>query len=103
MRFQACTHSCGDAGINRVVNSYERAQLVNGKRDSRHRLEHCQIPIPQDQKRMGRLGLHAAMQPAHFYAVNEAEEKLLGPERIHQVVPWRSLEKEGVVVSFGSD
>lgn len=103
MGFQACTHSCGDAGINRVINSYERAQRLNGKRDSRHRLEHCPIPIPEDQRRMGQLGLHAAMQPAHFYAVDEAEEKLLGPERINQEMPWRSLETEGVVVSFGSD
>ena len=103
MGLQACTHCCGDAGINRVVNSYEHAQEVNGKRDSRHRLEHCQIPTPDDQKRMGRLGLHAAMQPAHFFAIDEAYEKLLGPERINRVLPWRSLEKAGVVVSFGSD
>jgi hypothetical protein len=43
------------------------------------------------------------MQPAHFYAVDESVEKNLGPERINEIYPFKSLETEGVVVSFGSD
>lgn len=100
---QACTHSCGDAGVRRVINSYENAQKVNGRRDSRHRIEHCDSPRPEDQARIGELGICVATQPAHFFAVNESVESFLGPERIDQLMPWRSLEDEGILLSFGSD
>lgn len=99
---QACTHNCGDAGARRVVDSYERARRVNGERDSRHRLEHCELPLPEEQERMARGGMHAAMQPCHFFG-DEVVENALGPERLQRFMPWRSLEKAGVTVSFGSD
>jgi hypothetical protein len=103
MGLQACTHSCGDAGIRRVIEAYQHAAEVNGTRDARHRLEHCGIPRPRDVVKMGQLGMCAAMQPAHFFAADEFTEKLLGPERINYLMPWRSMEKEGVLLSFGSD
>ena len=102
MELQACTHSIGDAGIHRVVNAYDHAQEVNGKRDSRHRVDHCELPTPEDQERMARLEIHAAMQPTHFFG-DETNEKLLEKQRLVRFMPWRSLEKAGVTLSFGSD
>lgn len=102
MGFQACTHAIGDAGINRVVNSYERAQKLNGTPDARHRCDHCELPLPADQSRMSASGIHAAMQPTHFFGDRTMEE-LLGAERLQRLMPWRSLEQAGVVLSFGSD
>lgn len=99
---QACTHSVGDAGIRRAINSYERARRVNGERDARHRLEHCELPDREDIDRMARLGIQAAMQPTHFFG-DETIEKALGPGRLQRCHPWRSLQDSGVVVSFGSD
>ncbi|MFH1148940.1 MAG: amidohydrolase [Actinomycetota bacterium] len=99
---QACTHACGDAGIRRALNSYERAMKENGERDARHRLEHCELPTEEDIERMAALGVHAAMQPTHFFG-DETVEKVLGPARRQRYHPWRSLEKAGVVLSFGSD
>ena len=99
---QACTHNCGDAGARRVINAYQHAQSVNGERDSRHRLDHCELPTPEDRERMARLGIVAAMQPTHFFG-EETLESALGPERLKRLMPWRSLEKAGVSVSFGSD
>lgn len=99
---QACTHSIGDAGIHRVVNAYENARVVNGPRDSRHRVEHCEMPRPEDRVRMGKAGILAAMQPTHFYGDAMVEEAF-GPERIQRFMPWHSLEKAGVSLSFGSD
>jgi hypothetical protein len=99
---QACTHACGDAGIHRAINAYEHARAVNGPRDARHRLDHCVLPTPADQNRMAQLGIHAAMQPAHFYG-DAMIEQALGPERMNRFMPWRSLEQAGVTISFGSD
>lgn len=103
MGLQACTHCCGDAGIRRVIDSCEHAQKVNGQRDSRHRAEHCSTPALLDVERMGRIGVHASMQPAHFFAIDRFIEELLGPQRIREVMPWKSMENAGVSLSFGSD
>ena len=102
MDLQACVHACGDAACRRVINSCERAQTANGARDSRHRLDHCSLPTPEDQVRMARLGIYAAMQPAHFFA-DEDIERAYGVKRLQAFMPWRSLEKAGVNLSFGSD
>ncbi|MFC2101532.1 amidohydrolase [Bacteroidota bacterium] len=99
---QACIHGIGDAGIRRIVNAVEYARNMNGKRDSRHRIEHCQLPIPDDQKRMADLGIYAAMQPCHFYS-DSATAAALGDDRIEWHMPWKSLEQAGVTLSFGSD
>jgi predicted amidohydrolase YtcJ len=102
MGLQACTHSCGDAGTRRVVDGYVHALEVNGDREARHRVEHCELPLPAERERMARAGIYASMQPTHFYG-DETTEKVLGPERLQRYMPWRSLEKSGVELSFGSD
>jgi len=102
MQLQACTHACGDAGIRRVINSVERAHGRHGDWDARHRLEHCEFPTPPDRERMARLGIQAAMQPAHFFG-DEVAERFLGRQRMQGFMPWRGLQEAGVTVSFGSD
>ena len=99
---QTCIHGTGDAGIRRIVNAVEYARKMNGKRDSRHRIEHCELPTPEEQVRMAELGMHAAMQPCHFYW-DSASAVSIGDVRLRRLMPWRSLEKAGVTVSFGSD
>lgn len=101
MGFQVCTHCCGNAGIRRVINSCAHARKVNGRRDSRHRLDHCSLPDPTDIDRIAKYGILAAMQPAHFY--DETIERAFDPYQLKNVMPWRSLEKAGVSLSFGSD
>ncbi|MHB8896430.1 MAG: amidohydrolase, partial [Candidatus Geothermincolia bacterium] len=103
MGLQTCTHACGDAGVRRVISSCEHAQSVNGKRDSRHRVEHASLITPEDQDRMAQLGVYAAMQPAHFFAADETYERTIGLARMNEQMPWRSLEKKGVNLCFGSD
>ncbi len=102
MDLQACTHCCGDAGINRVINSYERAYRLHGKRDIRHRADHCSRPAVDDYERLAKVGVYAAMQPAHFFG-DQTVEAALGHNRLQHFQPWRSLEKAGVNISFGSD
>ncbi len=103
MGIQCCTHASGDGGIRMVINAYENAIRANGYRDARHRLEHCDLPDPtEDQPRMARLGIYAAMQPNHFFG-NTSGEKRLGFDRMQRFEPWRSLEHLEINLSFGSD
>lgn len=102
MGLQACTHGCGDAGIRRIINGYEHAVRINGKRDARHRIEHMPLPHPDDWQRLADLKIHGAMQASHFFG-DETLERALGTERLNRTMPWRSLENVGADISFGSD
>lgn len=102
LKLQCCTHNTGDAGARRVINSYARALTVNGMRDARHSLEHCELPTAQDLPRMVEYGMIASMQPQHFYG-DEMYENALGHERLQHLMPWKSLEDAGVRISFGTD
>ncbi len=102
MGFQACTHACGDGGVRRVINSYEHVRKVNGERDARHRVDHCELIHADDIERMADLGLYAVMQPCHFYGSKTLEE-VYGDKRLQTRMPWRSLLGAGVNLSFGSD
>ena len=52
-------------GNNWTLNAFEKAQKVNGKRDSRHRDEHTQTLQSSDIPRFAELGVIASMQPTH--------------------------------------
>lgn len=102
MHMQVCTHTGGDAAINRVINSYQRAGEKNKPWDARHRVDHCEYPLPDDRKRMAEQGIYAAMQPIHFFG-DESLERVVGIERLQWYMPWKSLEEAGVEISCGTD
>ncbi|MBU1672297.1 MAG: amidohydrolase [Actinobacteria bacterium] len=99
---QVATHACGDAAIRDAINGYERVAPDGGKLPLPYRVDHCVMPTAEDQERMARLGISAAMQPAHFW-YGEAGPRALGPERMQRVFPHRSMAERGVRISFGSD
>ena len=53
---QIFTHSVGDMGVRRVLDAYQTAQQLNGKRDSRHRVEHIELIHPDDLPRFKNWG-----------------------------------------------
>ena len=104
MGFQCMTHSCGDRGVRVTLDAYEHAAKVNGKRDSRHRIEHIEMVSKDDIPRFKELGVIASMQPMH--AVPESDSvyvRAAGSERIKTSFPWRSFDESGAVLAFSSD
>jgi predicted amidohydrolase YtcJ len=79
---------------------------VNHTLDLRHRIEHIEDPAPADLPRFGKLGVIASFQPLHAYP-NDDVLKLwsgnVGPERALRGWPWRTVEKGGGMLAFGSD
>jgi predicted amidohydrolase YtcJ len=59
---QIAVHAIGDGAVNRVLNGYEAAVKANGRRDSRHRIEHIEVVLPQDIERFQRLRVVASMR-----------------------------------------
>jgi len=103
MGFQTGTHAIGDRGNNWLLNALEKAQKVNGERDSRHRSEHAQILRLSDIPRFAQLGVIASMQPTHCITDKRFAEKRIGKERSKGAYAWKSLLEAGVRIAFGTD
>ena len=51
------------AACRRTLDGYEAAIKANGRRDSRHRIEHIEMIDPADIPRLKELGVIASLQP----------------------------------------
>ncbi len=101
--FQVGIHAIGTKANNWILNAYEKAQEVNGVRDSRHRSEHAQLLIQEDIPRFASLGVIASMQPTHCITDKRFCEKRIGTERSKGAYAWRSLLEAGARIAFGTD
>jgi predicted amidohydrolase YtcJ len=103
MGFQVGVHAIGDKGNFWTLNAFEKAQQVNGKRDSRHRDEHTQTLQTSDIPRFEQLGIIPSMQPTHCISDKRFYEKRIGTERSKGAYAWRSLVNAGAMLAFGTD
>ena len=101
--FQIGIHAIGPKANRWILNAYEKAIKVNGKRDSRHRSEHAQILTEEDIPRFAELGVIASMQPTHCITDKRFCEKRIGKERSKYAYAWRSLLDAGAKIAFGTD
>ncbi len=104
---QIAVHAIGDGAVNRVLNGYEVAARANGRRDSRHRIEHIEVVLPADIQRFAALGVVASMQPPHPPGTMglplEPTLSLIGEERWPYSYAWQTLRKAGARLAFASD
>ena len=106
MDLQVFVHACGDGAVRRTLDGYETVQELNGKRDSRHRVEHIEVIHPDDMPRFKELGVIASMQPIHApMSVEEADVWLsrTGEQRWPVSFAWRDIKDAGATLAFGSD
>lgn len=103
---QIFVHCCGDGAVRRTLDGYELAQQVNGRRDSRHRVEHIEVIHPDDIARFAELGVIGSMQP--FHAPLQLEDgdvwtARAGTDRWQHSFAWQTLRESGMNLAFGSD
>ena len=101
--FQIGIHAIGTKANNWILNAYEKAAEVNGKRDSRHRSEHAQILIEEDIPRFAELGVIPSMQPTHCITDKRFAEKRIGLDRSRYAYVWKTLARTGARLAFGTD
>ncbi len=101
--FQIGIHAIGPKANNWILNAYEKAATVNGRRDSRHRSEHAQILSEPDIIRFKTLGVIPSMQPTHCITDKNFAEKRIGIERCRWAYAWKSLADNGAMLAFGTD
>lgn len=103
---QIAIHSIGDGGVRRTLDAFEAARRANGRRDSRHRVEHIEVIDPADIPRFKELGVIASMQPIVGLGVPGS---ILEPclSRIGAKMPyayaWQTIREAGANMAFSSD
>jgi len=97
-------HAIGDGAIRLAFDAYEQAQKANGKRDSRHAIEHVEVIHPDDIHRFQELGVTASMQPDHL-AMSErgVYTDRIGADREKHVFSIHTLQKAEARLAFGTD
>jgi len=101
--FQVGLHAIGDRANRMALDAFELARELNGRRDSRHRIEHAQVLDPEDIPRFARLGVTASMQPSHCLTDLLWAEHRLGTRRSRTAYAWNELAESGTVLAFGTD
>ncbi len=101
--FQVNTHAIGDRGNRIVLDAYQAALTAVPTADHRFRIEHAQIINHDDIPRFANLGVIPSMQAVHQTSDMYWAGARLGPTRLLDSYPWRSLLNTGVVISNGSD
>jgi predicted amidohydrolase YtcJ len=103
---QVALHAIGDRAIRLALDAFAHAARVNGRRDSRHRVEHVEVPDSADLPRFAQLGVVASTQA--IFATPDATTlnnyaPLLGPARAARSNSFRQFDLAGAVQAFGSD
>lgn len=104
---QIAVHAIGDGAVRMTLNGYEAARKRNGKRDSRHRIEHIEIHHPDDLPRFRALGVIASMQTCHAPGTSglplEPTIGKIGPAKWPFAFAWQTFRKAKVPLVFGTD
>jgi predicted amidohydrolase YtcJ len=104
---QIAVHAIGDGAVRIVLDGYAAAQKANGRRDSRHRVEHVEVIHPDDIPRFAALGVIASMQPPHAPGNHglplEPYLSNIGEARWQWAFAWKALREAGARLVFGTD
>lgn len=104
--FQILLHAIGDRAISEALDAFDYARQTNGPRDSRHRIEHAEMPRLVDLNRFRKLGVTASTQPMFAYpdtTVLGNFAPLLGHDRAQHADNFALWDDAGVRQIFGSD
>jgi predicted amidohydrolase YtcJ len=103
---QVGMHAMGDAAIDQLLLSHERAKQKYPNRSLRHRIEHFHIPSASQIARAAELGLVLAVHPifSHLWGGRgEVFHRRFGEERYRRIDRYRDLIRAGCVVTTGAD
>jgi len=101
--FQLGFHAIGDRANRVALDTFAAVLEANGPRDRRDRIEHAQVVESTDFARFGNLNVIASMQPAHLLDDARWATDRLGPERVRGAYAWRTMERNGARLAFGTD
>lgn len=104
---QIAVHAIGSGAVRQVLDGYEHARKANGKRESRHRIEHIETIEEDDLPRLSALGVVGSMQPTHPPGTGDLPLQpylsRIGEKRWPLAFAWRTISDTGVTLVHGTD
>ena len=100
---QLRVHAIGDQANSILLDIIDTLQNVNGISDRRFRIVHAQVIAPEDFERFRGKNVVAEVQPYHVTDDMRWMEDRIGYERCRGAYAFKTLEKAGCILSFGSD
>jgi hypothetical protein len=102
--WQVMVHANGDAAIDLTVAAFEKALGTTGRKDLRHRIEHCSLADDGHFRRMAQTGLSPSFLMNHLYYWGPAlRDHILGAQRASKLDAVASALRNGLRPSFHSD
>ena len=105
-RFQIHVHCIGDHATRATLDGFQAARHANGPWPSLHQIAHVEVVDPADMPRFAALGVMANMQPlwaANDPVIPEPTWDMIGPARLPNTYPFRSLIDAGAPFCLSSD
>ena len=100
---QVAVHAIGDKTLDFVLNAVEKALFEHPRDDPRHGVVHCQITRADQLERLIKMKMHIYAQSIFLDYDIHILEKLVGGSRASTSYSWKTLMKNGCVVSNGTD
>lgn len=103
MGMQVAVHCIGDACLDLVLSSMDKALSEHPRKDHRHGIVHCQITRPDQLEKMAAMGLQIYCQSIFLdYDIHIVQQRA-GEELSRSSYSWKWLLDHGCTVSNGSD
>ena len=96
-------HCTGGGAMDMLLKAYEKANRSSPINPQRFSIIHGNFYTPEAIEKCRKLGVIADCQPAWFYKDADAMKYILGPERIRNFLPLKSMLEAGIVVNGGTD
>lgn len=100
---QVAVHCIGDACLDLVLSSVEKALREHPRNDHRHGVVHCQITRPDQLDAIAKNDMHVYAQSIFLDYDIHIVEKRAGSALAQSSYSWKTLMKKGATVSNGSD
>ncbi|MPY88005.1 MAG: amidohydrolase family protein [Luteitalea sp.] len=101
--WQMTAHVVGGGALDVLLDAYEAADEQDGLETRRFTATHANFPDARAIARARQLGIGFDVQPAWLYLDGDVLRDVLGPQRVRDLLPLRSLFDAGLVVAGGSD
>ncbi|WP_368653114.1 amidohydrolase [Ornithinibacillus sp. 4-3] len=100
--WQITVHAQGDAAIDMILNTIEKANEVCPRPNARHRIEHAGIATPDLIERMKKQGIIPTPNPAFLYEFGDGYLKNYG-ERTNHMFPLKDYLEAEIPAAITSD
>lgn len=100
---QVAVHCIGDACLDLVLSSIEKALAAHPRANHRHGIVHCQITRPDQLDSIIRDQLHVYAQSIFLDYDLHIVQQRVGKELASTSYSWKTLMERGATVSNGSD